>query len=342
MLNSLSKLLLAVGRPDLAHRDFKKVAELARSPTSKAEARYNAYLAALEHQEWTSALVEIRLAVEDDPTRFAPFPYDRYDPLEILGAGSSGVVYRCNDRKINRPVIIKAFRSGLNRKVDDVFTEAATLSDLKHPAIVRLLHSDYADSVKQSRPYLVVEYFDGMNLESYVEKVGKLTTSGLVAIAIPVAEALQVAHSKGIFHRAIKPENLLVRHGESGWEVKLIDFGLALQADELQGDGSTQLPDSRVTTTEKNAAQARSYAAPEQIGKLPNVTFGAYSDVYSFGRTCYYALLGTPEPNDTARASLSDPWQAFLDKCTGRTLRHRFKSFDEVLESIPRRGRKSS
>src|SRR5262249_59219520 len=86
----------------------------------------------------------------------------------------------------------------------------------EHPAIIRLRDCDFADA-DQKRPYLVMDYFEGATLEEHVEKHGPLPADQLLALARPVAEALQAAHGKGILHRDVKPANLLVRPASGGW-----------------------------------------------------------------------------------------------------------------------------
>jgi len=211
-------------------------------PEVKAEAHHKAYQAALERQNWTEALESLRQAVALAPVRFAPFPMDHYETTRILGASGFGVVFLCQDRNLGKPVVVKALRtSELSREVKDVFAEARALDGLDHPAIIRLRHCDYADNAK-TRPYLVMDYFDGPSLECYVEEQGSLSPEDLLAVAFPVAEALQAAHAQGILHRDVKPENVLVRREGTAWRVKLIDFGLAMRPTTLESKESTLEP----------------------------------------------------------------------------------------------------
>ena len=88
------------------------------SPKASAEAHHNSYRAALERQQWTDALAAFRQAVTLDPVRFSPFPFKRYEPQRILGAGGFGVVFLCQDRLLARPVVVKALLpSELDRSI---------------------------------------------------------------------------------------------------------------------------------------------------------------------------------------------------------------------------------
>src|SRR5205823_937933 len=76
------------------------------------------------------------------------------------------------------------------------------------------------------------------------------------------------------------------------------------------------------------------YASPEQMGRLPGVSVGTYSDVYGFGKTCYFALLGTPEPDDGEKETLDEAWRKLLSRCTARKIESRLHDFGVVLERL--------
>jgi tRNA A-37 threonylcarbamoyl transferase component Bud32 len=333
LLNNLGKLELAAGDFGEAQQKFQIVAKMESDATAKAEAHYNAYQAALQRQAWVGALASIRQAIALDAARFSPVP-DEYEPTRILGAGGFGVAFLCHHKFMNDDVVVKILQSEeLDCNVDRVFTEARALTRLDHPCIIRVSTCGYADSRAKARPYLVMDYFDGVNLESYVAEHGRLPTEDLLAVAMPVAQALQAAHERGILHRDVKPANILVRREGTCWRVKLIDFGLALRPAILEGHGSTPGPRAQ-TIMGKAVAGTLHYAAPEQMGKLPGVAVGPYSDVYGFGKTCYYALLNTPEPDDMERDSLPEPWRRLLSRCTGRTIANRLPDFAVVVAGL--------
>jgi WD40 repeat protein/serine/threonine protein kinase len=333
LLNQVGKLQVATGELEAAERDFKEAARTLSDPRAKAEAYHNAYCAALERQQWVAALEALRQAVTLDPGRFAPFPMDRYEPQRILGAGGFGVVFLCRHPHLGKPLVIKALlASALDREITDVFAEARALEDLDHPAIIRLRDCDYADAGR-TRPYLVMDFFEGTNLADYVATQGPLSPEDMVLIARPVAEALQAAHARGILHRDVKPDNLLVRRDGGNWKVRLIDFSLALRPETLEGKVSTQGPQAR-TTIGRSIAGTLHYAAPEQMGQLPGVPVGPYADVYGFGKTCYYALLKTPDPDDIEKEELPDGWRRLLTRCTRRAVTNRLQDFGAVLADL--------
>ncbi len=211
LLGSIGKLEVATGDFDAAQRDFLELAGVATDTAARAEAHHNAYGAALERGDFASALTELGQAVALDAGRFAPFPWHKYEPERILGMGGFGVAFLCRNRHSGSRVVIKTLRSdSLDRQVSDVFREARVLEDLEHPAIIRLRDCDYADAAA-TRPYLVMDYFEGMTLQDHIDQHGPLLPARLLPLARTVAEALRTAHARGILHRDVKPANLLVR-----------------------------------------------------------------------------------------------------------------------------------
>src|SRR5581483_3473032 len=131
----------------------------------------------------------------------------------------------------------------------------------------------------------------------------------------------------------VKPDNLLVRRDPSGtWKVKLIDFGLAVKQETAEATVRRDTPTH--SPREYGIAGTIDYAAPEQMGRLPEVPVGKHSDVYGFGKTCYYALLGTPEPDDGEKETLDERWRKLLSQCTARKIEGRLKDFGVVLERL--------
>jgi hypothetical protein len=337
LLGAVGKLEVAAGAFAEARQDFQEAARLVPEGPARAEAHFNAYAAALEQGDWPAALASLGQAAALDPARFAPFPLNKYEPERILGAGGFGVAFLCRNRHSGSRVVLKTLRPDtLERSVADVFREAHLLEELDHPAIIRLRDCDYADG-GMARPYLVMDYFEGTTLDEHVRKNGTVPADELPALMVPVAEALQAAHARGILHRDVKPANLLVRPGgETGaWRVKLIDFGLALKQDVLHTAGQKTLMGQSVTGTLE-------YAAPEQLGRLPGVSVGPATDVYGFGKTCCFALFQTAQPLRRHWRDVPEALADLIEQCLCEQPAERLAGMDAVLERLRALDRRQS
>ncbi len=154
-------------------------------------------------------------------------------------------------------------------------------------------------------------------------------------VALQIAQGMQAAHARGILHRDLKPDNVLVRKDARGWEVKVIDFGLALRRQTLEI--SRSLPPGGQTLLGASIAGTLRYAPPEQLGELRRdgrpVPIGPHSDVYSFGKLLCHALFLTTEPRhrhwQTSREHAA--WQPLLEACLEQELEHRHPNFDNVV-----------
>jgi tRNA A-37 threonylcarbamoyl transferase component Bud32 len=327
LLNGLGLLETAAGEFDAARRDFGAVAAIVGDPAAQAAALHNAYLAGLEQRQFNEALAALQTAVALAPERFAPFPTSKYEPVRILGAGGFGVAFLCRHRNTGSHVVVKALRTdGLDRAVSDVFREARVLEELDHPAIIRLRDCDFADAAC-TRPFIVMEYFEGLTLADHVDQHGPFAADDLVAVARPVAEALQAAHERGILHRDVKPANLLVRREATAWRVKVIDFGLATKRSLLAAA-------SQKTVTGYSIAGTRDYSAPEQLGLLAGVSASPASDVYGFGKTCCFALFKTCNPLRKHWGSIPGSLADLLEHCLAEAPADRPASFVGVLEKL--------
>jgi hypothetical protein len=186
-----------------------------------------------------------------------------------------------------------------------------------------------------------MDYFDGLNLHDYVQQKGPLAVPEFLPLAVSVAEALQAAHSRKILHRDVKPANVLVGRVKPSppggretraakfWEVRLIDFGLALRSQAIQHTISTPAIADR-TLLGGSVAGTLEYAAPEQMGKLPGVLVGPTADIYGYGKTCCYALFQTPQPRRQHWQQLAEPLADLLDQCLADNPRDRPASFAVV------------
>jgi serine/threonine protein kinase len=247
----------------------------------------------------------------------------KLEPERILGTGRFGVAFLCRNRHSGSRVVVKAlWTANLDRDVGELFREVQVLEELDHPSILRLRDCDYADATR-TRPYLVMDSFDGLTLADHVAEYGTLSSSELVPLACRFAEGLQAAHERGILHRDVKPTNVLVRcdrslssSEEGKWRVKLIDFGFAsCHQMEISPGG-------------------RDSAAPEHLQGRPGKAASPASDVYGFARTCCYALFRTTQPTQQHWDNLERPLAALLRECLAEAPAERPMNFGVVLRRL--------
>ena len=334
LLNAVGKLEVVAGDFDAAQKDFQTVALLEQDDKAQAEAHHNAFLASLAKRDWTEAMQELVKAIKLDGKRFAPFPVGKYQPVRILGAGGFGVAFLCKHKYMDAQVVVKTLgREDLGRDADKVFMEAQVLRQLDHPAIIRTSDCGYVDPAGKSRPFLVMDYFHGGTLEEYVKKHGPLPLNDLLAVVRPAAEGLQAAHGKGILHRDVKPANLLVRKEGTGWQVKVIDFGLAVRHKVAQATMNASTAKRGKTQVGDGIAGTIDYAAPEQMGRRKDPV-GPYSDVYGWAKTCCYALFQTTQPLPKHWNSIPQPLAQLLERCLDEEPKNRPAGFREVLDGL--------
>ncbi len=193
-----------------------------------------------------------------------------YKILEKLGEGGMGVVYKAHDTKLNREVALKFLpphvsTGGVER--ERFLQEAQAAAALNHPNICVI----YDIKEDPEKPFIVMEYVDGATIRTKLES-GPMKMDDALRYAIQIGEALQEAHSKGIVHRDIKADNIMIN---SKGQVKVMDFGLA----KLRGSLKLTRTSSTVGTL--------AYMAPEQ---LQGGEVDARSDIFSFGVLLYELL----------------------------------------------------
>ncbi|MBX9678916.1 MAG: protein kinase [Gemmataceae bacterium] len=330
--NGLGKLLFGSGEFESAQEQFEAGSKHVADRAAQAELQHNAFRAALESRRWAEALTALVQAASLE-SGYAPFPLQRYEPRRILGAGGFGTAFLCFDKFFKTEVVVKTLHAGsMERDVENVFEEARILSDLRHPGVIGVRDCSFADSNTSSRPFIVMDYFAGTSLEAFVEERGCLSWEQLQIVATQIAEAMQAAHAKRILHRDLKPANVLVRKEGDRWAVKVIDFGLAMRRETIET--SIAARSAGKTILAESVAGTVKYAPPEQMGKLKGVRPGPYSDVYAFGKLCFFALFRTTEPKNRHLDAIPREMARLLEACTDHDLAHRIPSFEAVLSAL--------
>src|SRR5688500_18144777 len=202
---------------------------------------------------------------------------DRYRVERELGVGGMATVYLAHDLKHDRDVAIKVLHPDLGAALgsDRFLTEIRTTARLQHPHILPLLDSGAADGLL----YFVMPLVTGETLRARLERETQLPVDDSLRIAREVADALGYAHSLGVIHRDVKPENILLQNGHA----LVADFGIALAVQQAGG--------ARMTQTGLSLGTPQ-YMSPEQA--MGERVIDARSDVYALGAITYEMLTGDP------------------------------------------------
>ena len=227
------------------------------------------------------------MAMSEDPGWFIGRQFGTYTIVELLGVGGMGEVYRARDRQLDRDVAIKILPSVFINNSDRLARferEAKILAALNHPRIGAIYGLERVDGV----PALVLELVEGPTLAERLSQ-GALDIKDALAIAMQIADALEVAHNQGIIHRDLKPANIKVT---SSGAVKLLDFGLAKAAEHHDISETTDESSLAVTTSKPGAILGTAaYMSPEQARGEP---VDARSDLFSLGAVLYEMVTGRP------------------------------------------------
>ncbi len=230
----------------------------------------------------------------------------RYEILGVLGQGGMGAVYKARDRELDRLIALKVIRPELatDPAILQRFKQELILArNITHKNVVRIYDLGEADGIR----FISMEYVDGEDLRTLLRRQGKLGAKEAIAVVEQVCRALDCAHSEGVIHRDLKPQNIMRdKHGR----IVVMDFGLARSL----GDTGLTQTGAIIGTLE--------YMSPEQaLGS----TLDQRSDIFSVGLIFYELLTGkAPYGADTAIASLM------------KRTREEARSASDVDASVPR------
>jgi len=258
-----------------------------------------------------------------------------YKIIEKIGEGGMGVVYKAQDTKLDRIVALKFLPSHLTKKESDLkrfIQEAKAAAALNHPNVCTI-HEIHDEG---ENPFIVMEYVEGETLRARIKEKGKRIKK-IVNYAIQIAEALKAAHAKGVIHRDIKSDNIMIT--EDG-RVKVMDFGLA----KLRGSVRLTKSSSTLGTV--------AYMSPEH---LQGGEVDARTDIFSFGVVLYEMLTGQlpfkgeyesammysivneePEPVQKYRSDLSSELLHVLNRALEKDPEERYQSVNDMRIDLKR------
>jgi len=254
----------------------------------------------------------------------------RYKILAKLGEGGMGVVYKAQDTKLDRPVALKFLPAHLlgNEEVRKRFhREAKSAAALSHPNVCTVFEIDEADN----QTFIAMELIEGETLDEKIAR-GPLPLDEALAIAQQIAEGLQAAHDRGVIHRDVKPENILV---DKKGHVTIMDFGLA----QLQQASRLTKADQTLGTT--------TYMSPEQA---QGAEVDHRTDVWALGVVLYEMLVGErpfkgeydsailysilneqPEPITSLRTGVPMELEVAVNKALAKQPDERYQSLADFL-----------
>jgi serine/threonine protein kinase len=269
---------------------------------------------------------------------------DRYELQEPIGRGGMATIYRAMDLRMGRQVAIKILRevySSDPKFVTRFQREARAASLLQHPNIVQVF--DYGQSGESY--YIVMEFVEGTDLRQYLKRHAPLSNDRAVVIAHDVALALGAAHKRGIVHRDVKPQNIMLNDSDL---VKLTDFGIASVYKDVGAE--------RLTTTGMTLGTVQYYAPEQAQGEVVSPA----ADIYSLGIVMYEMLTGRtpfdgdtpvavamrhiqddPDPPSQYNPAIAPALEQIILRCLEKDPRDRYRDGDALayaLENFERRG----
>ena len=266
--------------------------------------------------------------------------------VELVGSGGMGLVYRAEQRILGRTVALKVIRPEIAESGDyraRFLREARFAAAVDHPHVVSVFDAGEQDG----RLYLAMQWVDGLDLGTLIDREQRLAPERAVLIGVQLAQALQAVHDAGLVHRDVKPSNVLVRGIGGHDHAYLTDFGIA------------KAPGAQDSLTRTGALMGTpAYLSPEQIrGQQP----GPRSDLYALGCVIFEALTGQrpfggdddlaarwaqatgpPPAASTLCPALGSRYDAFLAQALAADPQDRFPSGAAFAEALQRRPRSAA
>ncbi len=259
---------------------------------------------------------------------------DRYEVIEELGEGGMGRVYKVFDKKIEEKVALKVLApeiAGDQKTIERFRNELKLARKVSHRNVCRM----YDLSEEEKTPFITMEYVPGENLKNLIKRVGQLSKTKAVSIAIQVCEGLAEAHRLGVVHRDLKPQNIMV---DSDGNARIMDFGIA-----------HSIKTKSITETGMIIGTPE-YMSPEQVeGEVVDNR----SDLYSLGVILFEMLIGrvpfqgqtplsvilkhkTDPPPDPRRFDdqISFELSRIILKCMEKDKKRRYQSADQLLSDL--------
>lgn len=260
----------------------------------------------------------------------------RYETIRVLGEGAFGCVFEANDPQLDRKVAIKVAKSiNSENAIERFLREARSAAQLRHPNIIPVHEYGNVDG----KHIIVYEYIEGETLKSYISRNQPLPLPETLRLVRLIAEGLDYAHSKGIIHRDMKPDNVMI---DSSGQPHIADFGCARS---MEADVSLTMDGSILGTP--------TYMSPEQASGRSNTADGR-TDIWSLGVMLYEMVAGKkpfsgkltdllfwirhhdPPPLRTQNASAPADIETICVKCLQRELPDRFATAQDLADEIER------
>ncbi|MBX3291344.1 MAG: protein kinase [Acidobacteria bacterium] len=270
-----------------------------------------------------------------------------YRIIRLLGIGGMGEVYLAEDTSLGRKVALKflpeAFADDASR-MDRFVREARSASGLNHPNIITIHEIGESDGKR----FIATEYIDGRTLTQLIAS-RELSTEAVLDVAIQAASALEEAHSAGIVHRDIKPDNIMVRPNGL---VKVLDFGVAklMEGPDISTRQISHEPQAAGITQAGLVIGTAEYMSPEQARGGP---IDSRSDIFSFGAVVYEMLCGRkafsgetaaetvdailhrdPVPLSDLASKVPASISAIVRRCLARSADDRYQRISDVLQEL--------